>query len=174
MTRGQARNSSRWDATQGIRTPRFRLKLTAHGSGYVDGAWWPHSDDLLTELPGLIAGLSIRLGAISCVKYNNTEWRITPTELVSGGGAVQLEAYRGQPPNTVEVLDSKGNKIVLLVVPFHIDPDQAHGIVMAAAASGDASTADTLLMISVKDRESRTKRDAARDRWDSDARRNSR
>jgi Family of unknown function (DUF5994) len=170
MTRGQARNSSRWDATQGIRTPRFRLKPTAHGSGYVDGAWWPRSDDLMTELPGLIAVLSIRLAAISCVRYNNTEWKITPAKLVSGGCVVQLDGYRGQPPNTVEVLGYKGNKVVLLVVPFHIDPDQAHGIVMAAAAPGDASSVDTLLMISVKDRESRTKRDAARERWDSQCR----
>jgi hypothetical protein len=167
MTRGQARNSSRWDPTRGIRTPRFRLKPTAHDSGYVDGAWWPHSDDLMTELPGLIAVLSIRLGAISCVRYNNTEWRITHAELVSGACVVRLYGYRGQPPNTVEVLDSKGNKLVLLVIPFHIDPDQAHGIVMAAAAPGNASSVDTLLMISVKDRESRTKRDAARVRWDS-------
>ena len=170
MTRGQAGDSSRWDATRGVRTPRFRLKPTAHASGYVDGAWWPRSDDLMTELPGLIAVLSIRLGAISCVRYNNTEWRITPAELLSGGRVVQLDGCHGQPPNTVEVLASKGNKLVLLVVPFHIDPDQAHGIVMAAAARGDASNVDTLLMISVKDRESRTKRDAARERWDSQCR----
>jgi hypothetical protein len=172
MTRGQARNGSRWDATRGIRTPRFRLKPTAHGSGHVDGAWWPHSDDLMTELPALIAVLSTRSGAISCVVYNNTEWRIMPAELVSGGCVVQLDGYCGQPPNTVDVLDSKGNKIVLLVVPFHIDPDQAHGIVTAAAAPGDGSTVDTLLMISVKDRESRTKRDAARERWDSECQAN--
>ncbi|WP_331236977.1 DUF5994 family protein [Mycobacterium avium] len=130
----------------------------------------PRSDDLMTELPGLIAVLSIRLGAISCVMYNNTEWRITPDELLSGGRVVQLDGCHGQPPNTVEVLASKGNKLVLLVVPYHIDPDQAHGIVMAAAAPGDASNVDTLLMISVKDRESRTKRDAARERWDSQCR----
>ncbi len=64
MTRGQAGDSSRWDATRGVHTPRFRLKPTAHASGYVDGAWWPRSDDLTTELPGLIAVLSIRLGAL--------------------------------------------------------------------------------------------------------------
>ena len=166
MTRGQARNSSRWDATRDIHTPRLRLKPAAQGSGCVDGAWWPHSDDLMTQLPDLIAVLSIRLGAISCVRYNNTEWRITPAELVSGGRVVQLDGYRGQPPNTVEVIDSKGNKLVVLVIPFHIDPDQAHGIVMAAAAPGNASSVDTLLMISVKDRESRTKRNVARERWD--------
>jgi Family of unknown function (DUF5994) len=170
MTRAQARNSSRRDATRDSRAPRFRLKTTAHGSGYVDGAWWPHSDDLMTELPGLIAVLSVRLGAIRRVVYNNTEWRMTPAELVSGGRRVQLDGYRGQPPSTVEVLDSKGNKVVLLVVPLCIDPDHAHAIVMAAAAPSNVSSVDTLLMISAKDRESRTKRDAARERWDSECR----
>jgi hypothetical protein len=167
MTREQARNSLRRDDTRGVRTPRFRLKPTAHGSAYVDGAWWPRSDDLMTELPDLIAVVSARQGATSRVMYNLTEWRTTPTELVTSGCSVQLDGYRGQPPNTVEVLDAEGNKIVLLVVPFHTDPDQAHAIVMAAAASGNVSSVDTLLMISVKDRESRTKRAAARERWDS-------
>ncbi|MCV7440249.1 hypothetical protein H7K35_24020 [Mycobacterium seoulense] len=146
--------------------PRFRLKPTAHGSGYVDGAWWPRSDDLLTQLPDLIADLSMRLGAISCVKYNNTEWRATPAELVSGGRVVRLDGDRGHPPSTVEVLDCQGDKLALLVVPFHLGPDQAHGIVTAAAAPGDVSSVDTLLMISAKDRENRTKRTAARARWE--------
>ena len=36
-----------------------------------------------------------------------------------------------------------------------------------AAAPGDVSRVDTLLMISVKDRESLAERDVARERWDS-------
>lgn len=167
MTRGQARSRMKWDGTRGVPTPRFRLKLTAPGGGYVDGAWWPRSDDLMTELPDLIAVLSVRQGSISRVTYNLTEWRTAPTELVTSGRAVQLNGYRGQPPNTVEILDAKGSKTVLLVVPFYIDPDQAHAIVTAAAAPGNVSCVDTLLMISVTDRESRTARDAARERWDS-------
>lgn len=63
MTRGHTRNSLRWDGARGIRTPRFRLKSTAPGNGYVDGAWWPRSDDLMTELPDPIAVPSVRLGA---------------------------------------------------------------------------------------------------------------
>jgi hypothetical protein len=167
MTREKARNNSRWDDTRDGRTPRFRLKPTPHRSGHVDGAWWPRSDDLMTELQDLIATLSVRQGAISRVKYNPNEWMTTPFELVSGEYAVELDGSCGQPANTLEVLDAKGNKVVLLVVPAHIDPDHAHAIVMAAAAPDDVSTVDALLMISVKDRESRTKRDAARDRWDS-------
>jgi Family of unknown function (DUF5994) len=136
----------------------------------VDGAWWPRSDDLMTELPDLLAVLAVREGAISRVRYNLTKWRLTPAELVTSGSAVRVDGYRGQPPNTVEVLDARGNTIVLLVVPFHLDPDQAHAIVTAAAAPGNVSSVDTLLMISVKDRESRTKRDAAGERWDSQGR----
>lgn len=49
------------------RTPRLRLKPKAPQSGYVDGAWWPHSDDLRSELPDLLAVLSVRLGRIDRV-----------------------------------------------------------------------------------------------------------
>jgi Family of unknown function (DUF5994) len=167
MTREKARGNLRWHDTRDGHTPWLRLKPTPRCSGHVDGAWWPRSDDLMTELPDLIAVLSARQGDISRVMYNPCEWTTTPAELVSGERAVQLDRSCGQPPNTVEVLDTKGNKVALLVVPAHIDPDHAHAIVMAAAAPGNVSTVDALLMISVKDRESRTKRDAARERWDS-------
>ena len=96
MTRGQARNSLRWDGTRGVRTPRLRLKPTAHGTGYVDGAWWPRSDDLMTELPDLIAVLSVGRGAISRVMFNLSEWTTMPAELATGGRAVRLGAYRQQ------------------------------------------------------------------------------
>ena len=167
MTRERPSNSLGRNGALGARTPRFRLKPKADRRGYVDGAWWPRSDDLTTELPNLIAVLSARRGAISRVMYNLTEWRTTPTELVTSGRAVRLDGYRGQPLNTVEVLDAKGNKIVLLVVPFYTDPERAHAIVMEAAALGNVSGVDPLLMISGRDRESRTKRAAARERWDS-------
>jgi Family of unknown function (DUF5994) len=170
MAPGRARESSRWETRRGIRTPRFRLKPTARGCGHVDGAWWPRSEDLVTELPGLIAVLSVRQGAINRVVYNRSEWAATPTELVTSKRAVQLDESRCQRPNTVEVVDAEGKKVVLLVVPAHLDPDQAHAIVMAAATPGNLSSADSLLMISLKDRESRTERDAARERWDSQAR----
>ena len=55
-------------------TPRLRLKPKAPHSGYVDGAWWPRGDDLATELPDLLAVLSVRLGRIDRVMYNLNEW----------------------------------------------------------------------------------------------------
>jgi hypothetical protein len=112
--------------------------------------------------------LSVRLAPIDRVLYKLTDWAIAPAKLATGGRVVKLDGYRLQPPNTVEVLGLNGNRIILLVVPPHTDPDRAHATMMAAAAPDDDSTVDGLLMISLRDRESRTQRAASQERWDSE------
>ncbi|MEI6252956.1 MAG: DUF5994 family protein [Mycobacteriaceae bacterium] len=150
-------------------TPRLRLKPKAPHIGYVDGAWWPHSDDLISELPDLLAVLAVRLGCVDRVLYKVSDWTTAPTEfVVTGDGAVSLDGYRLQPSNTIEVLGRGGSRIVLLVVPPHTEPDRAHATLMAAAAPNNESTVDGLLMISLQDKESRAQRGAAQERWDSE------
>jgi len=134
-------------------TPRLRLKPKAPQSGYVDGAWWPRSDDLAAELPDLLAVLSVRLGRIDRVLYNLNEWAKPSAKLVTGGRRVRLDGYRRQPLNTLEVLGLNRNKIALLVVPPNTDPNEAHATLMAAAAPSNDSTVDSLLMNSARDRE---------------------
>lgn len=131
-------------------TPRLRLKRKGPTSGYVDGAWWPHSNDLSTELPDLLSVLSVRLGTVARVMYNLDEWATAPRRLITGGCTVRLDGYHRQPDNTLIVLDSGGRKIVLLVVPAQTDPDQAHSVVMAAAATDNASSVGSLLTDSGK------------------------
>lgn len=131
-------------------TPRLRLKPKAPRSGYVDGAWWPHSDDLAAELPDLLAVLSVRLGQIDRVMYNVDEWAKAPAKLATGGRAVRLDGYRHQPISTVEVLGLNRSRIALLVVPTNTNPDDAHAALMAAAAPSSASTVDSLLMGTTK------------------------
>ncbi len=166
MTLEDARESFRRNDKHGT---RLRLKPKASRGGYLDGAWWPRSDDLTTELPDLIAALPLRPGAVDRVSYNPDEWIDAPTELAAGGRVVHLDGCRRRPPGTLEVLDANRDKIVLLVVPSHTKPDQAHAIVMAAAAPHDTSSVDTLLMISEQDRRSRTRAAAAEDRWNARA-----
>jgi hypothetical protein len=170
MTLEQVRKSIRQHETPRVRTPRLRLKPKAPPSGHVDGAWWPRSDDLTTELPDLIAVLSYRLGEIDRVTYNLNEWIEAPAQLTTGGRAVQLDRRQRPPSNTLEVLDANRNKLVLLVVPWYTAPDYAYAIVMSAAAPNDASSVDTLLMISEQDRESRTRATATQRRWESPGR----
>lgn len=132
-------------------TPRLRLKPKAPPSGYVDGAWWPRSDDLPNELPDLLAVLSVRLGAITRVMYNPATWAKAPPRLLTGGRAVQLEGHGLQPVGTLEVLGVNRKTVMLLVVPPHTDPDNAHETMMNAAAPNNASTVDDLLMVIAQD-----------------------
>jgi hypothetical protein len=145
-------------------TPRLRLKPKAPHTGYVDGAWWPRSDDLTVELPDLLAVLSVRLGPIDRVIYHLSEWATAPAKFATGGGTVRLGGFRYKPVNTVEVLGLNRDRIVLLVVPPHTDPDDAHTTMMAAAGPNNAATVDGLLRISLPDRETRTQAAAARAR----------
>jgi Family of unknown function (DUF5994) len=167
MTLQQARNDVGRQYTPPDHTPRLRLKPKAPQSGYVDGAWWPRSDDLTAELPDLLAVLSVRLGRIDRVLYNFNDWATAPTKLATGGRTVRLDGYRLQPIDTVEVLGLSGTRIVLLVVPPRTDPENAHAALMAAAGPNNASTVDGLLMISLRDREIRSRAAAAQERWQS-------
>jgi hypothetical protein len=126
-------------------TPRLRLKPKARTSGYVDGAWWPFSDDLATELPDLLAVLSVRLGAVGRVIYNVGEWTSAPAKFATGGDLVRLDGFRNQPAHTLEVLGVDRRNLVLLVVAPNTDADYAHTTMMAAAAPDDATTVGGLL-----------------------------
>src|SRR3954454_9535131 len=85
-------------------TPRLRLKPKAPQSGYVDGAWGPHSDDLAAELPDLLAVLSVRLRRIERVVYNLNDGAKPSAKLATVGRRVRRDGYRRQPINTLEVL----------------------------------------------------------------------
>ncbi|KAB7755730.1 MULTISPECIES: DUF5994 family protein [Mycobacteriaceae] len=151
-------------------TPRLRLKSKAPHGGYVDGAWWPRSDDLTHELPDLLAVLSVRLGRIDRVSYRLNSWANAPRKLTTGGRAVRLDGYRLQPRNTIEVrgLDDDRDRLILLVIPPRTDPGDAHATMMTAAQSGNAGTVDGLLMISPRDRATRTQASNAQERWESE------
>lgn len=148
MTQQQSRPQPGRHPTPPDYTPRLRLNAKAPATGYVDGAWWPHSADLAKELPDLLAVLSVRLGAVDRVLYNLTEWEKPPAKLATGGHTVRLDGYRLQPINTLEVLGVNRNKITLLVVPPNTDSEHAHATMMAAAAPNNDSSIDDLLRVS--------------------------
>lgn len=140
-------NSVDSDHTPSVAVPRLRLKPKAPVCGSVDGAWWPHSGDLETALPDLLAVLSVRLGPIDRVLYNVGEWAQAPGRLAAGGRAVHLDGYRNQPANSLEVLGLNRSRLVLLVVPPRTDPETAHTAMMTAAERDNTSTVADLLSI---------------------------
>src|ERR1700761_457209 len=117
MTLQTGRSSTDSTPTGPRITPRLRLKPKGSTAGNVDGAWWPHSDDLPVELPDLLAVLSIRLGRIDRVTYNLADWASAPDKFTTGEDMVGLRGYYQQPGNTVQVVGHNRTKLVLLVVP---------------------------------------------------------
>lgn len=128
-----------------VQESRLMLKPEAPVSGFVDGAWWPRSDDLAEELPGLLTGLSTRTGAIERVSYSLDQWAATPRRITHAGRSVRMEGYHSQPADTIGLSDGRSRVLVLLVVPAQTDPEHARSILAAAAAGGDASSVEALL-----------------------------
>ncbi|OAN30188.1 DUF5994 family protein [Mycolicibacterium iranicum] len=126
-------------------TPRLRLKRKASRSGYVDGAWWPHSGDLAEELPDVLAVLSVRLGTIARVAYNRAEWTAGPRKIHVDNQLVRLDGYDRQPAHTLGVTGRSGWSVILLVVPVQTPEAEAHHAMMTAATLGDTSSVELLL-----------------------------
>ena len=124
---------------------RLKLKPKAPVTGYVDGAWWPRSLDLSTELPALLAVLSIRLGRIQRVSYNLTTWDAAPRRLHLDSHRVRLGGFHAQHPHTVDVIGSTGLGLTLLVLPPATSPSTAHEILMMAGRRDNIDGIDKLL-----------------------------
>src|ERR1700744_2118856 len=99
MTLQQGRSTTGSKHISPEKTPRLRLKPKAPTSGYVDGAWWPHGDDLAIELPDLLAVLSVRLGPIDRVIHNVSEWAEAPAHLPTGGRPGRPDRSSRPPSN---------------------------------------------------------------------------
>ncbi|GAA5085481.1 DUF5994 family protein [Nocardia iowensis] len=157
MTRSKSRGAER--------TLRLRLKPTAPKTGYVDGAWWPHTYELATELPALLAAVADRIGPIHHVAYPLDEWARTAGDLVIAGQTVRVEGIRHGTMHTVEMLGVKNRRVVLLVVPPTTGADDASVTMSSASAVDNESAVDELLTIGTRERGDRVEGAAAVQRW---------
>ncbi|WP_067577377.1 DUF5994 family protein [Nocardia terpenica] len=136
----------------GERTPRILLKVDSAKTGYVDGAWWPYSDDLPAELPAVLSPLAAQLGTVHRVTYRLREWASAPDEFVFAGHVVRLDGYRHGTAHTVEVSGPRDRRLVLLVVPPGTTAHRAFSVMTTASGKHNESTVDELLMSGPRDR----------------------
>jgi hypothetical protein len=132
-------------ATAAEQSLRLKLKPTApttRDAGYVDGAWWPRSRDLVAELPALIEALAARLGVVHQMAYNLTVWETTSRRL--HGHTVRLGGYRHQRANTIGVSGSGRDRLTLLVIPPETSETDARTMSLAAAGENNVDNVDTL------------------------------
>ncbi|WP_394619624.1 DUF5994 family protein [Lentzea sp. JNUCC 0626] len=124
---------------------RVRLRPKAPTTGHVDGAWWPRTRDLAAELPALLAVPAVRLGDISRVSYNLTEWDTAPRHIAVEGVRVHLDGFWSRPEHTVAVVAGNRRRLVLLLVPPDCDPFTAHQAMLHAAHRQNTDTVEKLL-----------------------------
>jgi len=120
--------------------PVLRLRL-APPSGtprLVDGAWWPRSYDLLTELPRLLAGLPPAWGHITRVTVGGATWSAVPGRMLVSNQVVRLHrTLTASAARTIVLLAPGQGRWDLLVVPPDTTEEAAEPL-MTAASDGQA------------------------------------
>ncbi|MEW2166470.1 DUF5994 family protein [Streptomyces sp. NPDC007084] len=120
--------------------PLLRLRLAPHGDlpRAIDGAWWPRSYELLTELPDLLAGLPNAWGHVSSVTVNGTAWSALPGRILVANQVVRLHtAAAGSGPQTIVLVAPGEGRWDLLVVPPDTTEAEAEPLMSAAAGTLD-------------------------------------
>lgn len=152
----------------GIGNLRLRLKPARRSCGSVQGAWWPRTSQLHTELPLLLAALWPRVGAVGKVIYDEISWAPASLRVEFRGRSLILEGSSTASTNILSVIGEGFGKLVLLVVPPSTNPTRAYTAVMTASNPDDVSTPDELLGIGPREAQDRRLALLAQHRWESE------
>lgn len=144
------------------------MKPTDRSCGPVQGAWWPRTNQLHTQLPLLLAALAPRLGSVDRVIYDETSWAPASLRMEFRGRSLVVEGSSATPLNTLSLIGEGFGKLVLLVVPPRTNPARAYTAVMTASKSDDVSTPDELLGIGSGEARDRRIALVAQQRWESE------
>lgn len=112
----------------------MRVTLTDQLGGEIDGAWWPHTASVATELPELVGALNRPLGEIIDIQIN---WSATEGQLdletIATGARLMRSGEDHRRPRLMVVV-GKVASAKLLVVPSMTS--QALGLMVLRTAAG--------------------------------------
>jgi hypothetical protein len=128
-------------------TSPTRLRLTPRTSlaGLLDGAWWPYSRDLGTELPPLVEALEERWGRITRITANPGPWPVASSSVSVGGYVVDVDWLTDQDRDTMILISNTLGRCDLLVVPPEAESASAARLMALASAPGNVHTAGSLV-----------------------------
>ncbi|NUR61390.1 MAG: hypothetical protein HOV87_22420 [Catenulispora sp.] len=126
-------------------TAVVRLETIGPRGGVLDGAWWPRSQHIESELPALVSALAGYIGPITRVGLDATAWEDLPTRLVVDGRVVRIDSY---PVGDDTILITRGerDRFSLLVVPPNTDPETAKAAMAQSVRQDNASDAQQILI----------------------------
>ncbi|MFC4950752.1 DUF5994 family protein [Pseudonocardia sp. GCM10023141] len=123
---------------------RLRVKPDTTTTGSVDGAWWPRSRDLATEVPVLAGALAGSWDPVESVSYHLADWNTGPRKIDSAAWPIRLDGFRMQHPGTIDVI-SRLRRLTLVVISPETAADAAERTLARAAQPGNIDGVDELL-----------------------------
>jgi hypothetical protein len=132
-----------------VAAPAARLALKTDGAshGLLDGAWWPRSRDLLSELPALTDVLDPLWGRITRIAVNPEHWPVIPREIPVSGHTVKVGWFTSEiEPHKLLLLSYGTGRFDLLVIPPGTGAESAARLLAAASDhDGPPLTAGALI-----------------------------
>ncbi len=136
-----------------FRAPTARLALRSEsrsaGPAELDGAWWPRSRDLPSELSALADVLDPLWGRITRIAVNPRHWPILPPRIFVNGHVVKVGWFTSElDPHGIVLLSYTAGRWDLLVVPPETSASSAARLMAAASAdTGPPMTATGLMTV---------------------------
>jgi hypothetical protein len=124
---------------------RLRLGRTP-GEDRLDGAWWPYSRDLESELSDLVQQFPPAHGRISRAVYSRPDWDTQPRKLTAGPRVVKVGSFPRDDTHVLIVQLSDRRRLTLLVVPSDFTTGQGEEALLAGSTTGNRHTAAELLL----------------------------
>ncbi|MER5518599.1 DUF5994 family protein [Streptomyces sp. NPDC048254] len=119
----------------------------SRGAAGLDGAWWPRSRDLPSELSALADVLDPLWGRITRIAVNPRHWPVLPSRMSANGHVVKVGWSASElDPHEILLLSYTAGRWDLLVIPPETGALSAARLMAAASAdSGPSMTAATLM-----------------------------
>lgn len=113
-------------------------------SAAVDGAWWPKSLNLSSELPDLLAVFGLWIGTVRRVVYDPSVWLPAPTRIRRHNEMVSLNPYRLIFSDTIYLVGTHSRDAVLFVLSPSSSTEEARHLMGEVCTSSEPMNAGEL------------------------------
>lgn len=111
----------------------------------LDGAWWPHSTDLMAELPALVRALDTRWGPVTHLMLGAGASAIHPLRVTVDSRKIRLGWFVSQSPALLIATCNNWERTDLLIIPSTAARDVAERAMSCAAEAATMLRAPSLL-----------------------------
>ncbi|MEV8018844.1 DUF5994 family protein [Streptomyces sp. NPDC086554] len=122
----------------------LRMQMTPRRDGTFDGAWWPRSRNLETQLPDLIRALTERLGPLARIGLDASAWDVHTRHVIVDGHMVRID-WSAVDDSTMLITRGRQDIFSFLLLPPQTDASAARAAMARAVQDGNSASAAEIL-----------------------------